>query len=124
MCFIYKSTINSISQNYQLYCQTLGQNDNNELVTENINTIDNRLNYILVQSNYINNIPIKILVYNYTIYILLEMVDLSNIKKVELYGCSLDLKLCIKYHNEITFDRHFTNVNILINSFHNIIFYE
>ena len=124
MCFIYKSTINSISQNYQLYCQTLGQNNNNELVTENINTIDNRLNYILVQSNYINNIPIKILVYNYTIYILLEMVDLSNIKKVELYGCSLDLKLCIKYHNEITFDRHFTNVNILINSFHNLIFYE
>ena len=52
------------------------------------------------------------------------MVDLSNIKKVELYGCSLDLKLCIKYHNEITFDRHFTNVNILINSFHNLIFYE
>ena len=81
MCFIYKSTMNTIGQNYQLFCQTLGE-DNNQLNIENIYIIDNRLKYIFAQSNNINNIPIKILVFNYTIYIILEMIDLSKMEKV------------------------------------------
>ena len=84
MCFVNKISISLNSQYHQLYCQTLIQENNNQLIIKNIYTIDNELIYVLRQSNYINNIPIKILVYEHTIYILLEMIDSSATKRVTL----------------------------------------
>ena len=122
MCFIhYVST----SNNYQLYCQTIVETDfsNSPLHIDNIIKIEDALHYGLESRNYIKKIPIKIVLYNYSIYILLELDDRGH-DKVILYGCSLDLGLNFELDTGVTFENKFSSVNILINSYYNMIFYE
>ena len=55
------------------------------LLTNHISKkIYEKLDYIVKESNYKNNIPIKILIYKYTIYILVEMLDTRAQKQLSL----------------------------------------
>ena len=123
MCFINR-TPTTDKPTYQLFCQSLLKNYNGQLYIEKTTLIENSLEYNLFESNYINNIPIKIVVYKYTIYILVEMTDNFSYKKVIFFGCSLDFGLCINYYHDLLFSNSFSSIKILINSFLNIIFCE
>ena len=107
----------------QLKCQIFSEN-NNQLYNDEIKTIDEKTSYNVGASNYINNIPIKILIYEYTIYILVEMLNELNKKQLVLYSCSLDLGLPINFYNKNGFDTDFIGTDILIDSNKNIIIYE
>ena len=116
MCFV-----NFLETNYQLRCQTFFES-NNQLSYDNIYPIDEKLENDIGIDNYINNIPIKIVIYQYTIYILTELVQSPTQKNALLYSCSLDLGLRIKFNKDIIFG-NFKDTNILVNS-NNIIILE
>ena len=107
----------------QLKCQIFSLTNNNKLYIDDIKTIDENMESNVGTANYINNIPIKILIYDYTIYILVEILS-GFTKKIRLYSCSLDLGLNI--HLEITtdFSSGFLGTDILIDSNKYIIIYE
>ena len=120
MCFSHYKTTDDSSQ---LKCQIFSE-INNQLYIDETKTIDEKMNYNVGESNYNNNIPIKILIYEYTIYILVEMLDSIYKKQIALYSCSLDLGLIIDFYIRIQFDMDFIGTDILINSNNNIIIYE
>ena len=120
ICFISES-----SSKLQLQCSTFYDNNkqDNQLFND-IKAIDDNLEYMILKSNYINNIPIKILIYKYTIYILAEMSDSKTQKQLSLYSCSLDLGLVIEFHYLFGNNINFTDTKILVDSSSNIIIYE
>ena len=120
MCFI---NLDSIFRVYQLHCQILLES-NNQIYISELNSINGDLGYTLGMKNYVNNIPIKILINDYTIYVLMELIDSQNKKNVMLYSCSIDFGLSISFYTGFPFNISLTDVNILINSFNNLIIYE
>ena len=123
MCFIpFISNLNG--NTYQLICQTLPASNNYEMYEQF--PIDEKLIYIIGTSNYRNKIPIKILIYKYTIYILIELLDINSLPnehKTILYSCSLDFGLTIK-SSSLKVETTNTGLNLLVNSTYNVIMYE
>ena len=125
MCFsnFISSSENSDNDYCQLHCQTFNE-IKNQLSNDISKQIDDRLDYILAEKNYKNNIPIKILIYKYTIYILVELTDPRSQKQLSLYSCSLDLGLIIEFYYLFRNEFNFKDTKILIDSSKNIIEYE
>ena len=99
MCFI---NLDSIFRVYQLHCQILLES-NNQIYISELNSINGDLGYTLGMKNYVNNIPIKILINDYTIYVLMELIDSQNKKNVMLYSCSIDFGLSISFYTGFPF---------------------
>ena len=120
MCF---SNYISNSDSSQLYCQTLIEK-NNQLYNDISTQIAEKMIYDVTENNYKNNIPIKILIYKYTIYVLIETENKLSDKELFLYSCSLDLGLKINFFHRFGNHYNFTDTKILIDSNENIIVYE
>ena len=124
MCFI--STMAN-SENQQLYCQTL--TENNQLYIDEIYLIEDiieKKTAFVGQSNYIYNTPIKIVINNYSIYVLIELVSPKG-KGFTLYTISLNFGLWMSFDSdaEIDLSSSFTSSYILINPVNNnLILYE
>ena len=116
MCFV-----DILDSKYQLRCQTFLES-NSQLFYDSIYPIDEKLDYSISNNNYIDNIPIKIVIYKYTIYILTELSVNNFQKNAPLYSCSLDFGLRIKSYTKIIF-KNFKDTNILVDS-NNIIIDE
>ena len=114
----------SNTQYSQLHCQTFNEL-NNHLSNDISKQIDEHLDFNVDEINYKNNIPIKILIYKYSIYILVEMSIGRNKKQLSLYICSLDLELIIEFYYEVLGNSQiFVDTKILIDSSEQIIIYE
>ena len=120
MCFI---NYDSIYRLHRLFCQILLETSNQVYIDETY-VVNGNLGYTLGRKNYLNNIPIKILIYKYTIYVLSEMIDSQNKKNVILYSSSIDFGLNIGFFTGFPFSISLTDVNILVNSNKSIILFE
>ena len=87
VCFIYVNGRDST-----IYCQFFVQKGN-EISIDTLYKIGDNAQLFLNRISYVKNIPIKIKVFNYSIYLFLEMTRSGDSKIPVLYACSLDLGL-------------------------------
>jgi hypothetical protein len=89
VCFIYVKEKDST-----IYCQFFVQKGN-DIFIDTLYKIGDNAQLYLNRISYEKNIPIKIKVFNYSIYLFLEMTRSGDNKIPILYACSLDLGLNI-----------------------------
>ena len=98
-----------------LYCKIFIQQDH-RIYIEETKTIGHYKNYYIGKTNYFysNSMPMKSILYNYSIFIILEMTTTGDNIVSLLYICSLDLNLCMENLTDIGARNVLINENFII----------
>ena len=111
----------NINKEFTIYCQFFVQNDN-EVQIDNYFTIGEISNNVYMsRSIFTNNIPIKIIVYDYSIFLFFEVTQNGDEKHSLLYVDSLDFGLNILDRN-FAASEYYGDQNILINDKYRIVY--
>ena len=111
----------NINKEFTIYCQFFVQNDN-EVQIDNYFTIGEISNNVYMsRSIFTNNIPIKIKVYDYSIFLFFEVTQNGDEKHSLLYVDSLDFGLNILDRN-FAASEYYGDQNILINDKYRIVY--